>query len=57
MDRGAVNGTLMLHRRLTREYGHRPDTSASRVYWASVANMARLSTLAPTWRDTLGLAA
>ncbi|WSF73878.1 IS5 family transposase [Streptomyces decoyicus] len=29
-----VNGTLMLHRRLAREYDHRPDTSASRVYWA-----------------------
>lgn len=26
-----VNGTLMLHRRLAREYDHRPDTSASRV--------------------------
>lgn len=32
-----VNGTLMLHRRLAREYDHRPDTSTSRVYWASIA--------------------
>jgi hypothetical protein len=31
---------------------------ASRVYWASVANMTRrLTTPAPSWRDTLGLAA
>ncbi len=53
-----VNGTLMLHRRLAREYDHRPDAPASRVYWASVANMARrLTTPPPAWRDTLGLAA
>lgn len=53
-----VNGTLMLHRRLAREYDHRPDTSASRVYWASIANMTRrLTTPSPAWRDTLELAA
>ncbi|WP_406190532.1 transposase [Streptomyces sp. NBC_01017] len=53
-----VNGTLMLHRRLAREYDHRPDTSASRVYWASTANMSRrLTTPTPTWRDTLRTAA
>ncbi len=53
-----VNGTLMLHRRLAREYDHRPDTSASCLYWASIANMARrLTTPSPAWRDTLGLAA
>ncbi|MFD3762019.1 hypothetical protein [Streptomyces sp. NPDC058622] len=53
-----TNGTLMLHRRLTREYDHRPDTSASRVYLASTANMARRpTTTTPAWRDTLGLAA
>jgi hypothetical protein len=53
-----VNGTLMLHRRLAREYDHRPDTSASRVYWASIANMTRrLTAPAPTWRDILELAA
>lgn len=53
-----VNGTLMLHRRLAREYDHRPDTSASRVYWASTANMSRrLATPAPAWRDTLRAAA
>jgi transposase len=53
-----VNGTLMLHRRLAREYDHRPENSASRVYWASTANMARrLTTPALTWRDTLQAAA
>lgn len=53
-----VNGTLMLHRRLAREYDHRPDNSASRVYWASTANMARrLTAPTPTWRDTLQAAA
>lgn len=53
-----VNGTLMLHRRLAREYDHRPDTSASRVYWASTANMTRrLTTPTPAWRDTLQVAA
>ncbi|MER5481341.1 hypothetical protein ABT026_30830, partial [Streptomyces sp. NPDC002734] len=36
----------------------RPDTSASRVYWASTTDMARrLTTPAPPWRDTLRLAA
>ncbi|WTQ63277.1 IS5 family transposase [Streptomyces sp. NBC_00161] len=53
-----TNGTLMLPRRLAREYDHRPDTSASRVYWASTANMARrLTTPAQAWRDAIGLAA
>ncbi|MFE7330123.1 IS5 family transposase [Streptomyces sp. NPDC057565] len=53
-----VNGTLMLHRRLAREYDHRPDNSASRVYWASTANMARrLTTPTPAWRDGLQMAA
>jgi transposase len=48
-----VNGTLILHRRLAREYDHRPDNSASRVYWAATANMARrLTTPTPAWRDT-----
>ncbi|MFE0799590.1 transposase [Streptomyces sp. NPDC058812] len=53
-----VNGTLLLHRRLARQYDHRPDTSVSRVYWASTANMARrLTTPSPAWRGDLGLAA
>jgi transposase len=53
-----ANGTLMLYRRLAREYDHRPDNSASRVYWASTANMARrLATPTPAWRDTRQAAA
>ncbi|MFB6594658.1 IS5 family transposase [Streptomyces diastaticus] len=53
-----VNGTLMLHRRLARDYDHRPDNAASRVYWASTAGMLRrLTTPAPTWRDDVELAA
>ncbi|CAM5560844.1 IS5 family transposase (plasmid) [Streptomyces viridifaciens] len=52
-----VNGTLMLHRRLARESDHRPDNAASRVYWASTANMARrLTTPAPAWRDAYEVA-
>lgn len=53
-----VNGTLMLHRRLARDYDHRPDNAASRVYWASTAGMLRrLTTPTPTWRDAMELAA
>lgn len=53
-----VNGTSMLHRRLAREYDHRPDTSSSRVYWASIADIPRrLTTPSPSWRDTPELAA
>ncbi|MGQ4333240.1 hypothetical protein [Streptomyces hayashii] len=50
-----VNGTSMLHRCLAFEYDPRPDTSTSRVYWASIANMARrLTTPSPAWRDAIG---
>lgn len=43
-----VTGTLMLQRRLARDYDHRPDNAASRVYWASTAGMLRrLTTLPP----------
>lgn len=53
-----VNGTLMLHRRLARDYDHRPDNAASRVYWASTAGMLRrLTTRSPAWRDEVTLAA
>jgi transposase len=53
-----TNGMLMLHRRLAREYDHRPDTSASRVYWASTAGMLRrLTTPTPPWQDDMELAA
>ena len=53
-----VDGTLMPHRRLARDYDHRPDNAASRVYWASTACMLRrLTTPAPTWRDDVEPAA
>lgn len=53
-----VNGTLMLHRRLARDYDHRPDNAASRVYWASTAGMLRrLTTPTIAWRDDVELAA
>lgn len=53
-----VNGTLMLQRRLARDYDHRPDNAASRVYWASTPSMLRrLTAPAPTWRDDVELAA
>ncbi|MFR9781001.1 IS5 family transposase [Micromonospora sp. MS34] len=47
-----VNGTLMLHRRLVREYESRPESSVSRTLWASMANMVRrlTGTSAPSWR-------
>ncbi|MFC4061656.1 IS5 family transposase [Planomonospora corallina] len=47
-------GTLMLHRRLVRDYEHRPATSESRVYWAMTDVMARRLTRAPapSWRST-----
>ncbi|MDT0301291.1 transposase [Streptomonospora wellingtoniae] len=45
-------GTLALHRRLVRDYEHRPTSSESRVYWAMSDVMARrlTGTSAPTWR-------
>ncbi|WP_019067337.1 IS5 family transposase [Streptomyces hokutonensis] len=46
-------GILILHRRLVRDYEHRPASSASRVYWAMTHVMARrltdMNTL--TWRE------
>jgi transposase len=49
-----VNGTLMLHRRLNREYETREASSESRTWWASTANLVRRlsGTATPTWRDT-----
>lgn len=45
-------GILAFHRRLVRDYEHRPASSESRVYWAMSDVMARrlTSTFAPTWR-------
>jgi transposase len=47
-----VYGTLMLHRRLVREYESRPESSVSRTLWASMANIVlRLTgSSTPTWR-------
>jgi len=49
-----VNGTLMLHRRLVREYETREASSESRTWWAATANLVRRlsGTATPTWRDT-----
>jgi transposase len=47
-----VNGIMMLHRRLVRDYEHRPASAESRVYWAISDRMSRMltATSAPTWR-------
>ncbi|KUN58127.1 transposase [Streptomyces griseorubiginosus] len=45
-----VNGIMMLHRRLVRDYEHRPASAESRVYWAISDRMARMLTATPTWR-------
>lgn len=47
-----TNGTLILHRRLVRDYEIAPASAESRVYWASIANMSRrlTGTATPTWR-------
>ena len=46
-------GTLMLHRRLVRDYEHLPASSESRVYWAMTDVMSRRLTRqpAPSWRS------
>ncbi|KUL40000.1 IS5 family transposase [Actinoplanes awajinensis] len=48
-----TNGTLMMHRRLTRDYETRPASAQSRVWWASTANLLRrlTGTATPSWRD------
>lgn len=47
-----TNGILMLHRRLVRDYEHRPASAESRVYWAISDVMARRLTASamPSWR-------
>ena len=44
--------SLMLHRRLTREYESRTASSESRTWWASTANLLRrlTGTSTPSWR-------
>lgn len=48
-----TNGTLMLHRRLVREYESRPASAVSRTWWASTAYLIRrlTGTTTTTWRD------
>jgi transposase len=45
-------GILSFHRRLVRDYEHRPSSSVSRVYWAMTDVMARrlTGTSVPSWR-------
>ncbi|MEU6322686.1 IS5 family transposase [Streptomyces sp. NPDC047009] len=45
-------GTLILHRRLVRDYESRPASSASRVYWAETERVTRrlTGTTATSWR-------
>ncbi|MGW1762261.1 IS5 family transposase [Streptomyces mirabilis] len=47
-----VNGIMMLHRRLVRDYEYRPASAESRVYWAMSDRMARTltGTSTPSWR-------
>jgi transposase len=47
-----VHGTLMLHRRLVREYETRPASSESRTWWAATANLVRrlTGTTTASWR-------
>ncbi|HWS36447.1 MAG TPA: IS5 family transposase [Actinoplanes sp.] len=49
-----VHGTLMLHRRLVRDYETLPASTVSHTLWASTANLTRrlTGTTTPTWRDT-----
>lgn len=48
-----VYGTLMLHRRLVRDYEARLASSASMVYWSMTDTMTRrlTGTTAPSWRS------
>lgn len=47
-----AHGTLMLHRRLVREYESRLESSVSHTLWASIVTMVRrlTGTTTPTWR-------
>jgi transposase len=49
-----THGTLMLHRRLAREYEILPASSVSHTLWASTANLTRrlTGTITATWRTT-----
>ncbi|MGW1916471.1 hypothetical protein ACWCQS_38610 [Streptomyces sp. NPDC002076] len=47
-----TNGTLMLHRRLVRDYESLPASSESRVHWAETDRLSRRPTgeNTSTWR-------
>ena len=49
-----THGTLMLHRRLVREYETRAASSVSHTFWASTANLLRrlTGTSTPSWPRT-----
>ncbi|MFI6585576.1 hypothetical protein [Embleya sp. NPDC050493] len=48
----------MVHRRLVRDYDHRTDNTASRIYWVSTTViLRRLTRPAPAWRDEVEAAA
>ena len=53
-----THGTLMLHRRLVREYEILPASSVSHTLWASTANLTRrlTGTTTTTWRTTTKVA-
>ncbi|WP_406326594.1 IS5 family transposase [Streptomyces sp. NBC_00203] len=52
-------GTLMLHRRLARDYEALPASAVSMIYWSMTDVMARriTGTTTPTWRDPLPVGA
>ncbi|TPQ17713.1 transposase, partial [Streptomyces sporangiiformans] len=47
-------GTLLLHRRLARDYETRPASSVAMIHWSMTDVMLRrlTRTATPTWRDT-----
>jgi hypothetical protein len=47
-------GTLMLHRRLARDYETRPESAESMIYWSMTDNMTRRLTGTATtfWRES-----
>lgn len=46
-------GTLMLHRRLARDYETRPESAESMIYWSMTDNLTRrlAGTATASWRE------
>jgi len=46
-------GTLILHRRLARDYESNPASSEAMIRWSAIDNMSRrlTGTATPSWRD------